>query len=170
LRLPFTYATAILTIALATNRLYFPALVLVASGMAIRIWAAGHVVKRRTLFKSGPYAYVRNPLYLGTLVGTAGIIILIQNWWLMGAFLAGFAVIYGSTIRSEEDFLLDQFGEEFLDYKKTVPALIPRLIPTPSVSESRFTWRDVARNHEHLSILWSLLVILAVFIRAYMIR
>ena len=49
-------------------------------GRALRAWAAGHLEKNRTLAQSGPYAHVRNPLYLGTLTAAAGFAIAARRW------------------------------------------------------------------------------------------
>lgn len=168
LRMPFSYAMALMAIILAPQRLFPLALVPIVIGALIRIWAAGHVVKRRKLSMGGPYAYTRNPLYLGSLISGVGTVLLIQNWWLLIAFLVGFVLFYGSAARSEEDYLLERHGEQFLLYKKQVPAFVPRLIPAPSIGESAFTWHDVVRNDEHKAVFWSALVVAAIFVRAYL--
>ena len=63
-------------------------------GLALRAWAAGHLEKNRTLAESGPYAYVRNPLYIGTLAVAAGFVIASRRWELGVLFAAVFLLIY----------------------------------------------------------------------------
>jgi len=50
------------------------------AGLALRAWAAGHLEKNQNLANGGPYAYVRNPLYLGTLTVAAGFAIAARRW------------------------------------------------------------------------------------------
>jgi len=168
LRMPFTYVMALLAIFYAPEKLFLPGLILMALGAIVRVWAAGHVVKRHKLSEGGPYARTRNPLYLGSLLWGTGAFVLIHAWWLLLVFLGGFTLFYGAAIRSEEDYLFGRFGEEFVLYKKSVPALLPRLTPAASVSESRFSWKCVLRNDEHKALAWSSAAALLIFVRAYL--
>ena len=168
LRMLFMYVMALLAIFYAPERLFLPAVAVIALGAVVRVWAAGHVVKSRKLSKGGPYAWTRNPLYLGSLLWGIGTFVLIHTWWLLLVFLGGFIVFYGAAIRSEEDYLFERFGEEFVLYKKTVPALIPRFKPAASVSESTLSWNSILRNDEHKALAWSTAAALLIFVRAYL--
>jgi protein-S-isoprenylcysteine O-methyltransferase Ste14 len=163
LRLPFSYLMALLGIIFAPRHLWFPGLLLVAVGAAIRFWAAGHIVKVDKLSQGGPYAFTRNPLYLGSFVGALGVFTLVHNWWLMSAFLIGFAFFYGCTILSEEKFLSGKYGQEFTDYRKNVPMFFPRLLPNKTVGESRFSWEHATNyNCEHKSLACSVAVVILI--------
>lgn len=166
-RMVFNYLTVLAAIVYATDKLYLPALILVFTGMIVRTWAAGHIVKRDIISTGGPYAYTRNPLYAGSFIAGVGTFSLIHNWWLLLAFLAGFILFYGCAIRSEEDYLFERHGEAFISYKKIVPVFFPRLKPDSSLHKSTFAWNIVVSNNEHKSIFWSLVAIAAIFIRAY---
>ncbi|HEX5432590.1 MAG TPA: methyltransferase, partial [Bryobacteraceae bacterium] len=63
-------------------------------GLALRAWAAGHLEKNLALTDSGPYARVRNPLYLGTLTVAAGFAIAARRWELGVLFAAVFLLVY----------------------------------------------------------------------------
>lgn len=167
LRLPFSYVMALLLIVFANKPLVIWGLVFVVAGVATRFWAAGHIVKSRNLSKSGPYAFTRNPLYLGSFLSALGTAIMVHNWWLLGIFLAGFAVFYGCTIRSEEEFLGGRYGEEFALYKKRVPIFFPRLIPDGTVRESKFSWQRAIRNGEYKSFICTVVVIGLIFAVAH---
>ena len=107
---------------------------LLASGQALRFWAAGFIPKYRTLtvgapslVTSGPYAWVRNPLYAGN--GIMGL-----GWSVMAglAWCAVFAVIYFALyclviIRYEEKFVSERFGGEYERYRRSTPSIIPTL-------------------------------------------
>src|SRR6478609_6950276 len=69
-------------------------LVVSVLGLALRAWAAGHLEKNRTLADGGPYAYTRNPLYIGTLTVALGFVIASRRWELGVLFLIVFIGIY----------------------------------------------------------------------------
>ena len=103
-------------------------LALVLPGLGLRAYAAGTVKKNRELTVTGPYAYTRNPLYLGSMLIAAGFAVALQSWLVALVLTLGFAVIYVPVIASEERFLRANFSG-FDDYCQRVPRLIPRLTP-----------------------------------------
>jgi len=114
-------------------------------GLALRAWAAGHLEKNRSLAESGPYAYVRNPLYIGTLAVAAGFVIASQRWELGVLFAAVFLLIYLPVVELEEQHLRSLFPE-YADYAKRVPRLWPRLM---SNSSKPFRVAIYMRNQEY---------------------
>lgn len=96
-----------------------------AAGLALRAWAAGHLDKNRELALSGPYAYVRNPLYLGTLLVAAGFAVASRSLGLAVLFAAVFLLVYLPVIGLEEQHLAKLFPR-YADYAAQVPALFPR--------------------------------------------
>jgi len=98
------------------------------SGVAIRAAASGHVKKNQELTKTGPYAYTRNPLYLGSIVIAAGFAIAALNPWIVVILVVMFLAIYIPVIRSEEEFLRSTFPD-FDDYCGRVPRIVPRFSP-----------------------------------------
>ena len=114
-------------------------------GLALRAWAAGHLEKNRTLATSGPYACVRNPLYIGTLTVAAGFVIASRRWELGLLFAAVFLLIYLPVVELEEQHLRSLFPE-YADYAKRVP----RLFPAPGKSGGkRFQASVYMRNQEY---------------------
>jgi protein-S-isoprenylcysteine O-methyltransferase Ste14 len=103
-------------------------LVLVLPGLALRAAASGTVKKNRELTVTGPYAYTRNPLYLGSMLMAAGFAVALLSWPLAVLLTAGFAVIYIPVIAGEEQFLRATFPG-FEEYCRRVPRLLPRLTP-----------------------------------------
>lgn len=95
-------------------------------GVSIRAAASGHVKKNAELTKTGPYAYVRNPLYVGSIVIAAGFAIAAMSTWIVVILALMFVLIYVPVIRSEEAFLRGTFGD-FDEYCQKVPRLVPRL-------------------------------------------
>ncbi|HEV7701814.1 MAG TPA: isoprenylcysteine carboxylmethyltransferase family protein [Pyrinomonadaceae bacterium] len=101
--------------------------VIAVLGLAVRAWASGHIRKASVLAVSGPYAYTRNPLYLGSLLLGVGFTVAAGVWWLALAFTALYLGIYLPVMRVEEEDIRRIFGTEFDEYQKAVPLFIPRL-------------------------------------------
>jgi protein-S-isoprenylcysteine O-methyltransferase Ste14 len=97
----------------------------VLAGVFLRAVAAGHVKKNRELTRSGPYAYVRNPLYLGSIIIALGFALAARDLWISMGILVLFALIYWPVIRGEEEFLREQFAD-YDEYAVSVPRLLPR--------------------------------------------
>ena len=94
------------------------------AGLLLRAWAAGHWAKNRDLATSGPYSYSRNPLYLGTLLVAAGLVIASRQWSLAALFGAVFLLVYLPVIELEEQHLRKLFSG-YEDYAAKVPLLLP---------------------------------------------
>jgi protein-S-isoprenylcysteine O-methyltransferase Ste14 len=134
-------------------------------GLALRAWAAGCLAKNRELATGGPYAYTRNPLYLGTLVVAAGLVIAARSAGLGVLFAAVFLFVYLPVIQNEEQHLRRLFPE-YAEYAARVPALWPRFRPTQE-SVNPFRMALYLKNQEFqagaglaagmLFLLWKLL-------------
>jgi protein-S-isoprenylcysteine O-methyltransferase Ste14 len=98
-----------------------------ALGIAIRALASGHIRKNREVTTSGPYAYVRNPLYLGSILIGVGFAIAARDVWIGVVLVVFFLAIYVPVMRSEQNYLREQFPE-YDDYARRVPALVPRTL------------------------------------------
>jgi protein-S-isoprenylcysteine O-methyltransferase Ste14 len=106
-------------------------------GLGLAVWARIHLGKNwssrpgikvgHTLVRTGPYRFVRNPIYTGLLVGYTGTAISIGALWALLLVLLVLAVFLGK-IRGEEKYLLEEFGEAYAQYRKEVRALIPYLL------------------------------------------
>jgi len=117
-----------------------------AIGLALRTWAAGHLAKNQALATSGPYAYTRNPLYLGTLLVAAGLAIASRSAGLGGLFAAVFVCVYLPVIELEQQHLRTLFPD-YAGYAARVPALLPRM--TPAGEPRAFQWALYVKNREY---------------------
>jgi protein-S-isoprenylcysteine O-methyltransferase Ste14 len=137
IRVPLGFAFAVLYFWLARPTLRSIALgaILIVPGLLIRALASGHVRKNEALATSGPYAYTRNPLYLGSLLIGIGFSIAARSWWIAIVLVAMFVAIYLPVIRDEESFLRAKFPD-FDAYAQRVPRLIPRIASHPSESDT----------------------------------
>lgn len=116
------------------------------AGLALRAWAAGHLAKNQALATGGPYAYTRNPLYLGTLLVAAGLAIAARSPWPALLFALAFAGIYLPVVQLEEQHLRNLFPD-YAAYAARVPALVPAWRTHPG--GGGFQWRLYARNREY---------------------
>jgi len=118
-------------------------------GLALRAWAAGHLEKNTTLADGGPYAHVRNPLYIGTLLTATGLVIASRRWELGVLFAAVFLLIYLPVVELEEQHLRKLFPE-YDAYARRVPKLLPRLRGS---SSKRFRFAVYMKNQEYQALL-----------------
>ncbi|MGA7239361.1 MAG: isoprenylcysteine carboxylmethyltransferase family protein [Bryobacteraceae bacterium] len=116
-------------------------------GLALRAWAAGCLYKDRELATGGPYAYTRNPLYMGTLLVSAGLVVASRSVWLGLLFTVVFLFVYLPVIQLEQQHLRGLFPG-YASYAMRVPALIPRWNPRPRPSQP-FRWSQYKKNREY---------------------
>jgi len=141
-------------------------LVPIVAGQALRVWAAGHLVKNKRLTTTGPYAYVKNPLYVGAITIVIGFCIVGMPPWNLSltyrdprfllylVFLAAFFLYYmPRKMKIEGDRLRKIYGDDYTRYEKSVPDMIPRLTPYRSGDDTRWTWMQTVDNSEHGTIM-----------------
>lgn len=114
-------------------------MILIFLGEGIRIWATGHLQKNEVLTVTGPYAHVKNPLYIGSIFITSGFCILGNNIYLLAAALFMFCFHYIPYKKKVEgDRLKKIFGSRFEDYDEKVPDYLPRRTP---YSNEKVSWQ-----------------------------
>jgi protein-S-isoprenylcysteine O-methyltransferase Ste14 len=129
------------------TRLALGALVALA-GLAVRAWAAGVIQKDTELAIAGPYAFTRNPLYLGSLLLGTGAVVAGGSWVFALVFVTFFVFVYGRTMKREEAVLEELFGDRYRRYASRVPLLAPRLPGYRSADEPGAGF-SVARYWSH---------------------
>jgi protein-S-isoprenylcysteine O-methyltransferase Ste14 len=157
-----------------TLKSFFGGLLIASMGEALRIWGVGYTgmttrsstVQAPALITGGPYAYVRNPLYLGNCVTAFGFFVIAAGgitWFarlmLLGILVVTYLTVYGIIIPLEEEYLLKTFGETYAHYQRVVPRLLPRLVPYPDALGA-FDWRAIQRGEVHTLILFVLMCLL----------
>jgi protein-S-isoprenylcysteine O-methyltransferase Ste14 len=174
IRVPLGFAFAVLYfwIARPTCRSIALGTVLIVPGLLIRALASGHVRKNEALAMSGPYAYTRNPLYLGSLLIGVGFAIAARSWWIAVILIAMFFAIYLPVIRDEESFLRAKFPE-FDAYAQRVPRLIPRIVPHQSNSDTNaggFSSDLYWKHREYNALLGSIAMFAALIVKRILFR
>ena len=136
-------AIVALVLARPTWSSWYMGLAVAVIGEGIRVWAAGHLEKSREVTTSGPYRWMRHPLYVGSSILTVGIVIAAKSY-----FLGGLAALYLSTtipaaIRSEEAFLRQTFGDAYDRYARAETGGVAR----------HFSLERAVRNKEYRAVL-----------------
>jgi protein-S-isoprenylcysteine O-methyltransferase Ste14 len=138
-----------------------------ALGMLLRGWAAGHLAKNERLATSGPYAYLRNPLYVGTLLVALGIVIASRSVLLAFLFAAVFVLVYLPVVELEEQHLRNIFP----DYARYA-AQVRRFLPGKRYATrgASFYWRLYLKNEEFKALGGFLLALAWLFLKGNWIR
>jgi protein-S-isoprenylcysteine O-methyltransferase Ste14 len=170
--LGFVFAGVFLWLARPTWQTMLASLVLVAPGVWLRAYAAGYVRKDAELTRTGPYAYTRNPLYLGSMMIAFGFAAAAGSWVILIVLAALFAVIYIPTIQSEEGYLREHFAG-FDEYAAKVPRLLPRLTAAAfpaneNASGGRFSAVQWRHHREYNALMGAGAIYLALAVRLFL--
>lgn len=160
LRVPLGFLCAAIAFALArpTPKTLLIGLSIALPGELVRLWASGHIDKGREITTSGPYRFVRHPLYLGSAFLGAGFIV--AAWSVVvGILVAAYlAVTMAAAIRTEEATLDARFSGAYSDYRagRVAPAQQP------------FSWARVAQNREYRAVIGFVLGFGLLALRGYL--
>lgn len=169
--LGFVFALFYLWLAKPSWRFLLSSLLLIVAGLVIRALASGHVRKNEALAISGPYAYTRNPLYLGSLLIGIGFAIAARSWWVGVLLVVMFFAIYLPVIRDEEKFLRQKFPE-FGEYARRVPRMFPRLMPNRSAENegSGFSSALYMQHREYNALIGALAALAALIVKLFFLH
>jgi protein-S-isoprenylcysteine O-methyltransferase Ste14 len=164
-RVPLGFAVAVLyfwladpiPISLSAGALF------IIPGLMIRALASGHVEKNQRLATTGPYAYTRNPLYLGSFIMATGFAFAARSWWFVVILVVMLVAIYLPVIRAEEAFLAQHFPD-FGEYARRVPRLLPTF-PSPKKQRWEFSWNLYKKHREYNATLGSVAIMAALVIK-----
>jgi protein-S-isoprenylcysteine O-methyltransferase Ste14 len=142
-----------------------PPAVLILLGLALRAYASGFLRKDSALTTTGPYAYTRNPLYLGSAVMAAGFALAARSFWIAFGMLVIFVAIYLPVIGFEESFLRSLFLQEFDAYSQRVPRFFPRFSADNGRTGSGFSFDLYLKNREYNALIGAAAVLAAVILK-----
>jgi protein-S-isoprenylcysteine O-methyltransferase Ste14 len=145
----------------------------IVAGLAVRAAASGHIRKNRELTVTGPYAYTRNPLYLGSILIAVGFAMAARNLWIALAAVAMFIAIYLPVIRAEEQYLRSTFAG-YDQYSSHVPRFFPRLVPYRAegagADAGGYSHELYLRHREYNAALGSVLMMGALILKMMLVR
>ena len=170
--LGFVFAGVFLWLARPTGKTMLLSLLLVVPGVWLRAYAAGYVRKNAELTRTGPYAYTRNPLYLGSMMIAFGFAVAAGSWIILITLAVLFAAIYIPTIQGEEGYLREHFAG-FDEYAAKVPRLLPRLTAAEfpaneNASGGRFSWQQWRHHREYNAFMGAGAIYLALAVRLFL--
>lgn len=151
-RLGYPAALACLWLSEPTPKTLLLGALVALPGLMLRAAAAGHLHKHEALATSGPYAYTRNPLYLGSAILGAGFAVAAASWWAAAVVAAYFVAFYPAVMLGEEQELRERYGAAFAAYAAQVPRFWPRLKPAAGPAR-QFSFQNYLRNREYQTIL-----------------
>jgi protein-S-isoprenylcysteine O-methyltransferase Ste14 len=145
--------------------------ILGAIGLLMRATAAGYLHKQEVLTVTGPYAYTRNPLYLGSAILTLGAAVAANSWIAAAILCTYFAIVYGVVMRREEQELRQHHGAGFEEYARTVPLFLPRLTAAKleTASAGSFSFLQYKKNREYRAAI-GFLFVLIIFLLIWRLR
>jgi len=167
-RLGYPLALVVLFFSRPTPRSILVGSLLGVFGLWIRAYAAGYLHKQEVLTVTGPYAYTRNPLYLGSAILASSVAIATHSWISASVLILYFSVFYSMVMQREAQELRLRHGASFDEYARAVPLFIPRLtaVKLPGDSAGSFSFAQYKKNHEWqaaVGFLFLLLVLLAIW-------
>lgn len=170
-RLGYPLAIVVLWFARPSLRSILAGGIVGAVGLWIRANAAGHLHKKEVLTVTGPYAFTRNPLYLGSFILMMGAAVAAHSWPSSLILFAYFALFYSFVMRREERELLQHHGEAFREYARSVPLFFPRLTPAKCATGGGgvFSFAQYQKNREYRAAIGFLLLLL-VFVVIWRLR
>ena len=129
----------------------------IVAGEFLRIWAVGYAgasTRARTLgaardlVTTGPYSYVRNPLYLGNFLLSLGVCLIANVYWLVAVLVVGYFCQYLPIIALEETYLLASCGSVYRTYREQVPRFVPQFRPYPELSDHDFSFGRAIKSEK----------------------
>lgn len=136
-------------------------LILVASGLALRTWAAGTLRKHRGLTTTGPYSIIRNPLYVGTFMMVGGFALLANASTIVWVSAVACFAMCVCAVLHEERTLSNHFGVAWHQYTHTTPRFVPRRL-TPR--NSTWSLQEWVRNREYQAVLATITGLIAIIV------
>jgi len=147
--LPFIYMTISSDNEIVCDHIvWLLGIAIILFGFGFRLWATKHIGRRmlwmkkkgKQLVRKGPYAYVRNPLYIANIIIATGLSILSESFWFVPFSTLYFFLVYHFVVLYEENRLLKRWGDEYQAYKDEVPRWIPRLKILYGFRDNGFKW------------------------------
>lgn len=181
--LVYPLVVVLFLVARTTERQLHLGLVALGLGVTLRFWANGYVGHRKVnetsasrgdkkigqLITGGPYAYVRHPLYVGSFLIGLGFCIIVGQPLVGVLALGGLLLVYHRKMTQEESTLLHEWREEFLQYQREVPRIIPTWRRYPE-RHGRWSRRGVAASMELRTLAWVVVLIIALYFREEIVQ
>lgn len=134
---------------------------LILAGIFVRMWANGYAIKMDKLTTSGPYAHMRHPLYLGSILIFSGFVVMLKLGVVGALFFTIFFAMYWRTLRREEEMLIAKFSQRYLNYREVVPAFLPKLDSYKNEEKWPFDLDRLLQSQEYKIAIWMIILVIA---------
>lgn len=167
LRYPLFLLLLLLLLTQLEPRWFVPGLLVSMLGELFQIWCFSTIKTQKQLTCTGPYRFLRNPMYIGRFFLIFGVLMMTGNPWI----LAGFALLYYfymiNRVRREEKKLRQLFGEAYDAYCQSVNRYIPTVKNFRGQNLTAVSWESFFQNNAHLNILLVICCYLVLFFAAF---
>ena len=179
--LGYSIAIASFFLAHTTKQSLIIGAVIVLLGESIRLWANGYVGHRKVnqtqgsgptigqLITAGPYAFVRHPLYFGTLIIGAGFCVIVGSPWLALVTFIFFIAVYHHKMAEEEETIRHEWGETFDRYQRAVPQWFPTG-RRYAQRHGEWSWAGIRASQEFKTLTWVIVVVILLFFRLELLQ
>lgn len=162
-RVPLALAAGILLILRIKPEWFLPGLAVSLLGELIQLWCFASLHKKKELAANGPYALVRNPMYLGRYFLVLGALLLAGRPWLPVVYTVLYYFYMSNRVKREEETLRGIFGREYEEYCSEVSRFVPSLRPFRGNPVMTFRWDLLLRNNGH----WNFLAMAGFYLVAW---
>jgi protein-S-isoprenylcysteine O-methyltransferase Ste14 len=161
LRVPLTIVLIVLLLPMLRPQWLLPGFLVSMTGLLIQLWCFAALDKNADLAARGPYALVRNPMYLGRFFIIGGFLLLLGRPWILAPYAVAYYLYMDSRVGREEARLRQIFGASYQRYCAQVRRFVPSL-PRPGQQVAVWSWKLFRQNHGPLNLLLTLVVWVAV--------
>lgn len=159
--LGFVFGALVLWLAEPTARSLLLGSVLASLGEGLRVWAAGHLNKSREVTMSGPYRWLAHPLYVGSSIMGAGLVIASANVVAAVLVTIYLGAAISAAVRTEEAFLRRAFGSRYEWYRSASAGEAPTID-----AHRRFSAARAMANREHRAAIGLAIAIVLLLLKA----
>jgi protein-S-isoprenylcysteine O-methyltransferase Ste14 len=167
-RFPLVLIFVLLIMSLIKDYNYFwIGAVISVVGEAIQCWASSQIHKEQKLTVSGPYSYVRNPMYIGRFFVFMGLFIMTKNPYLILAYLALFCIYAQIRVKREEAKLITIFGEDYDHFCNEIHRWLPSFKAYSKAVPQRASYEQLCVNHENINAMVVIGALILIYVRIY---
>ncbi len=163
LRIPIGLALFALILPYTRQNWFFPGLIVSILGELLQVWCFATIKTHKKLTVTGPYMFVRNPMYIGRFFLIFGILMMTGNGWLLGGFTVLYWFYMTNRVKREEKLLTELFGDDYRRYQQTVPPYRPTFSQWRPDLLLSFNKESFLKNHAHIN----MVAIAAVYLILY---
>ncbi len=162
-RIPLIVVFVLVFLFLMKPEYFWTGFIVSMAGEAIQVWCFACINKNKELSTNGPYAIMRNPMYIGRYLLILGGIITTGSWILVALYTIIYYFYMVNRVKREEDVLIKIFGNNYGEYCKQVNRFVPTFRRINWKDILYFKWNLFFKNHAH----YNLVAVLAVYCVAY---